>query len=237
MPLYHWLGQPVDLAERDFLVNLVRPTSYGLLTWAQTIFYGHMAGFPDISGRQAIRGAEATQEIMDRTRPQIADDRLRDLCGLVRDKAAEMLPLDNEAVELVAGYLGRLPLDRKKLYQYIESKQFAADHPSGAVWRSEPDYRRLRRRSLAIFDEAWLLDRDIAARIKELVEAQGEVYEDITAHDTAPILRPLEQLRGMVEAMRGEIKKFSGLGEQYTRFIIGDLADLLSGIDKDSSSS
>lgn len=89
------------------------------------------------------------------------------------------------------------------------------------------------RKSLAVFDAAWVLDQDIAGRIRELVEAAGREFKDSAAR-YAPIPRPVDQLRASIETLRAEIRQHAETSERLAGIIARRPPDLPSSPDKDS---
>jgi hypothetical protein len=209
MPWIRWLGIiPLRLSERDFLAKVVRGGSFRLLTAGDRLSGGIAGGFPDFSGAQQVGQAKKCIREMSRDAALVADALLRDKIAVLVDKTEALIAINDEAVTFVIRYTGKRDLSPKQLSRYFVSKQFSADYPSGPTWAREPEYLPLRRRSMSALDSAWLLDRDIAARVRELVEGSGATFVDAAAR-YAPIPRPADQLRGAIEAMRQEIRTAS----------------------------
>lgn len=228
MPHYHISGKSINLSE-DELLLLLRSQSFGLVTQAQTLYNALSQGFPDITETHYVGRVRAARAEFDALSRQAPDDALRELCALLHGRLAEMLALENEAIDWIAAFVGRPAADRKKLRRYIGTKYLSRTAPLGAVWVSDPGYHALCRRSLAAFDAAWLLDQQIAARITALAESRSEVFQDLTLNLT-PIPRPLGRLRVSIEAIRQEIKDAAEVASRAAD-------DLSSRFNKDSTPS
>lgn len=87
------------------------------------------------------------------------------------------------------------------------------------------------RKALAAFDAAWVLDQNIAGRIRELVEARGRVFKDVAARHR-PVVRPVDQLRSSIEAMRQEIKGLGAASERLAEIVTRSTSSS-SSTDKD----
>ena len=224
MARYFWPGTSVsvELTEVEFLSNLVRRFEHLLLSGCDSLHTGQVQGFPDVGGKWTSRPTRRTIKQLREFIPQVNDQKLRTLLDELCNIADTIINLDAQCVRHIAKKYGMTLANRMRLFKQIQSET-----TNGASWLRDPEYRLLRRKSAATFEHMWHVEARVARRIKEVVEALGADYVDITAEYT-PIGKPSDM---SVEALEKNVARYGGkLTDEERRYMTAYYEELLSDI-------